>query len=192
MSDTPTLVRAVDTSAWQHPDGQPIDWGAVKSSGVGAAIHRIGQGLGYVDPWAKIDADATLGLGMPTACYYVAEPATTTVADAVHACLDMLTARDQGCFLDIEPTMIEGLSWADLSQWIRDFMAGLRAVDVVPGFYTDVSMFQSLAGCPWGERLWIAAPSYPPRFAWSIRQLAPASVPGIAVPVDIDQWWFPC
>lgn len=79
--------RGVDVSGWQHSDDKPIDWEAVRSSGVLWAFVKCsdGSGDGNFTKWAPVDVKAASDAGLRVGCYHFAVPGVSSsdlVADA--------------------------------------------------------------------------------------------------------------
>lgn len=118
--------KGIDIASWQHPGSAPIDWDAVRGSGVSFAIIKATEDTNYTNPYFLGDrADAT-GAGMVVGAYHYARPAapvTTAVDQARHFLAATGMTRTTGHLapvLDIEVT--GGLDPATLAVWTRAFM----------------------------------------------------------------------
>jgi len=77
-------IDGVDTAEYQHPDGAPIDWDAVRASGVEFATVKATRGLNVVDEYLATDLDAarTAGLAVAPYHFYTATSPDTGAAQA--------------------------------------------------------------------------------------------------------------
>jgi lysozyme len=63
-------IDGVDTAKYQHPGGAPIDWGAVKASGVEFATVKATRGLTTTDEYLATDLPAARNAGLAVAPYH--------------------------------------------------------------------------------------------------------------------------
>src|SRR5205823_1569338 len=74
----------VDTAKYQHPGGAPIDWAAVRASGVEFATVKATRGLNVTDEYLTTDLPAahTAGLAASPYHFYTGTAANTGGAQA--------------------------------------------------------------------------------------------------------------
>jgi GH25 family lysozyme M1 (1,4-beta-N-acetylmuramidase) len=213
-ADLARFPKGVDVSSHQHPDGRPIDWKAVRASGITFAFikadegprpsgeERAGRGAGrYTNPWFRRDGDGARAAGVLVGAYHYARPrkpvAATAEADA-RAFVTLTGPARRGAIppvLDLEET--GGLGARDITAWATRWMTTVEALTGrTPVLYTGLWFWNSyldgtgeLARHP----LWIARYAESPGLlpggwrAWSFWQFtARGRVPGIAVDVDIN------
>jgi lysozyme len=77
-------VDGVDTAKYQHPGGAPIDWKAVRTSGVEFATVKATRGTNVTDEYLATDLEAarTAGLAVAPYHFYTGTVANTGAAQA--------------------------------------------------------------------------------------------------------------
>ena len=63
-----------DLSAWQHPDGSPIDWQAVKNHGHDFALVKATEGTDYLNPHFNEDTNAMRAAGVLRGIHFTDVP----------------------------------------------------------------------------------------------------------------------
>ncbi|WP_079179069.1 GH25 family lysozyme [Streptomyces humi] len=63
-------VDGLDTAKYQHPDGAPIDWEAVRASGVEFATVKATRGLNVTDEYLATDLEGARAAGLAVAPYH--------------------------------------------------------------------------------------------------------------------------
>gem|GEM_PF-2975095 len=195
--------RGVDVSSWQHQNGAPIDWNAVKAAGNSFAVIKATESTTYTNPNFAPDKAGAQAAGLVVGAYHYAKPAlpiSTAVDQARHFLAvagNVNTPGQLAPVLDLETT--GGLNPTDLTAWAQAF---LREVESQTGrtpilytfrsFWTDkIANTQALAKYP----LWFAIyndnpdPGWLPGGwqKWLIWQYASSgSVPGITGRVDTN------
>ncbi|WP_230205134.1 GH25 family lysozyme [Parafrankia elaeagni] len=123
---SPAWPRGIDIASWQHPGSAPIDWNAVKGSGVSFAIVKATEGTNYTNPYFTGDRTAARQAGLTVGAYHYARPAapiSTAVDQARHFLAVTGLTRMAGHLapvLDIETT--GGLDPVALTAWTRAFL----------------------------------------------------------------------
>jgi GH25 family lysozyme M1 (1,4-beta-N-acetylmuramidase) len=197
-------TTGIDTSKWQHPNGQAVDWNAVRNSGVSFAFMKATDGPTYVDPWFATDWAAAGRAGLYRGAYMFAEPSlptTNALTDAQHfaATIGPVGLRDLPPVLDLEST--GGLDATQLSDWTATWLNEVtRLTGRTPIIYTGYYFWRgNLADTTRFSRypLWYARynldPVPGPLFGgwsrWSFWQWSSTgAVPGIAGNVDLDRF----
>jgi len=199
----------IDVSNYQHPNGAPIDWQAVRGSGISFAFIKATEGpiscTGslYTNSYFKSDWVAAAGVGLYRGAYHFARPgdiaSAITQARQFAAVVGSLNGPlDLPPVLDLEVTCGHSAStiaaWSHA--WINEVarLTGRHAIIATyPSFWsTSMEGDTSFANVP----LWIAtygpAPIVPPAWAfWTFWQSSSTStVPGISSLVDFD--YFCC
>lgn len=200
-------ARGIDVSNYQHPGGAPINWPAVRQSGVEFAFIKATEGpVGcggnyYTNPWFQRDWAESAAAGVYRGAYHFARPGD--VASAVNQARhfvqtvgNMNGPRDLPPVLDIESSC--GLDAAGIAAFARAWVYEVaRLTGRTPILYTyfyfwrdTVQADPSLGHLP----LWIATygprPMVPPPWGqWTFWQhSSTGAVPGIAGNVDLN--WF--
>ncbi|MFF6807076.1 GH25 family lysozyme [Streptomyces sp. NPDC012616] len=77
-------IDGLDTAKYQHPDGAPIDWAAVRAAGVEFATVKATRGLDVTDAYLASDMNAARAVGLAVAPYhfYTGTAAGTGTAQA--------------------------------------------------------------------------------------------------------------
>jgi lysozyme len=200
-------ARGIDVSNYQHQDDKPIDWPAVRASGVEFAFikateGRVGcRGESYTNGWLKRDWDEAGAAGIYRGAYHFARPGgpEVAIAEAQHfaaAVGPMNGPLDLPPVLDLETSC--GLPPAQLSVYVRTWVDEVtkltgRSPIIYTGYYNwkdrmaDDASFGHLP-------LWVATygprPLVPPAwYGWMFWQHTDkATVPGIEGNVDMN--WF--
>jgi GH25 family lysozyme M1 (1,4-beta-N-acetylmuramidase) len=69
-----TITKAFDTSRWNHPNDEPIDFSAAYADGYRIWNGRASVGSYYIDPWFRRDFDAARAAGFICVPYHVTTP----------------------------------------------------------------------------------------------------------------------
>ncbi|MCQ9131870.1 MULTISPECIES: GH25 family lysozyme [Streptomyces] len=77
-------IDGLDTAKYQHPGGAPIDWKAVRASGVEFATVKATRGMNVTDEYLATDLEAARAAGLAVAPYhfYTGSAADTGAAQA--------------------------------------------------------------------------------------------------------------
>jgi GH25 family lysozyme M1 (1,4-beta-N-acetylmuramidase) len=194
-------TRGVDISSYQHPGGLPINWVAVRSSGIRYAYVKATEGVSYTNPWFRRDWQGAGNAGLYRGAYHYARPRyplSTAELDAqrfVQLTGSMRGPMDLAPALDLEET--GGLSPAALTAWTQRWLVaaelatGRRPI-IYSGWafwktaYADTSLFA-------GYELWMArwASRQPGPLpggwsGWKVWQYGTTFVPGIVGAVDAN------
>jgi GH25 family lysozyme M1 (1,4-beta-N-acetylmuramidase) len=188
------MIKGIDTSSWNHPEGAGINFAQVKASGIDIAIQRASEGLGLVvrgflnnsvDYYYPYDAPAALAAGLTTGAYHGLDPLSDIAAQA-----DLfLTTVGDGIgirALDVEPVVQQQVSAATARSQIAQFRDIVSSkLNRPTALYCDEARAQWLGITP----EWLASYGSPPPAASAFWQTGDTgSVPGIVGAVDTDQW----
>jgi GH25 family lysozyme M1 (1,4-beta-N-acetylmuramidase) len=196
-------VLGVDTSHWQHPANQAINWKLLPAQGYQWAVMKAVEGTTYIDPSFAQDWAAAGNAGLIRGAYDFAAP-TNHPADAVVEARHLvavsgpLRARNTlPPVLDLEVS--NGLTPAQLVAWTRAWIDTAQALTGRrPIIYTGLSFWQTAMGNSkafTGYPLWLAAyrstpPPAPggwPNFTmWQYSSTG--RVTGIPASVDLDRF----
>ena len=169
--------RGVDVSSWQHPDGEPIDWNAVRNAGIRFAIIKATEGTSYTNPYFAGDRADAAAAGLGVGAYHYARPAlpiSTAVDQARHFLAATGQTRTPGHLapvLDIEVT--GGLDAKALADWTRAF---LEEVETQTGRTPIIYTYRSFWTDQMGNTKEFA--QYPFWFAIYNNQSTPGWLPG--------------
>ncbi len=137
-------LMGVDVSKYQHDDGRPIDWNAVKRSGQTFAFLKATGGSNRVDPWFTREWAAAGRAGMVRGAYHYADPSSNPEAQAalvVQTVGSTREANNLGIVLDLETD--GGLAPAALAAWAHRFLDAVEArTGRTPILYTYVYFWQ--------------------------------------------------
>ncbi|MFS8935812.1 glycoside hydrolase family 25 protein [Corynebacterium sp. c25Ua_89] len=125
---TSGATTGIDIANHQHPGGAPINWGEVKSDDQSFAFVKATEGSDWTNPHFITDSNAAAASGLKVGAYHYARPASSATRQAAHFAAQLALVPNQTLppVLDIE--VDEGLSSAQLEQWIRDFTTELRTL----------------------------------------------------------------
>jgi GH25 family lysozyme M1 (1,4-beta-N-acetylmuramidase) len=196
----------VDVSVYQHPNGQPIDWRAVRRYGVRFALVKADEGPKaggsyYTNSWFKKDWNGAIAAGIATGAYHYARPRLplyTAQQDARHFVNTVgsgLGGAGMPPVLDLEES--GGLSSANLGAWAQSFLSEVqRLTGRQPMIYTALWFWNSYMGATTklsSYPLWIANYASTPGLmpggwsGWNFWQYTGSGrVPGIPAEVDVN------
>jgi lysozyme len=189
-----STVQGIDVSEFQGS----ISWGQVAASGRGFAIARVSDGTGHPDPTFAANWEGIKAAGMVRGVYqfFRASEDPTAQANIVVGAIGRMAPGDLPPVADVE--VMDGQSGAtlvtNLATWVNVIEARLGVTPMIysaPGFWDPLPSTGQFAG----ETLWVAnwqvnCPDTPtPWGGWAFWQYADnGSVPGIAGPVDLDEF----
>lgn len=180
-------LKVIDISSWQHPNNAEIDWHKVAASGVQGVIIKATQGVWYVNPFFKGDAEGALEAGLVVGAYHFAEPGRTAAGDQAahfHGAVAGLELA-LGLWLDLEENGT--LGDYELAPWAEEFLQAIDTPQAPAGLYVNINYAGKVSQLVPTHPLWLANPSgtqnaYQPK----IVQTGQGSVDGIDGAVDLD------
>lgn len=179
------MIEVLDVSS-NNP--HPINWRAVKASGVAAVIVKITEGGGahsYINPCAAQDIAGARAAGLPVAAYHFLHPTLS-----IQLQLALILKHLNGCdFVWVDSETAEA-SWT-AEGLATHAMCNALAPHVKTGLYSNPNFLGNMAGAPWSYVLWLA--EYGPRASYhnTLWQFTDAAkVPGIAAPCDLSSSWL--
>lgn len=205
-------VTGIDIASWQHPTGQPIDWGAVRRAGHAFAFIKATEGASspgggrYTNPWFAQDWVGAGAAGLYRGAYHYAQP-TANPADAIGDARHFVrvTGTMNGA-LDLPPVFDleehNGLAPAQVAAWSSAWLGEVqRLTGRQPMIYTGPWFWDRYVNSAafGGYPLWIASYGVSadtvarqiPRgwSSWTIWQwTSSGTVPGIVGPVDLNRF----
>lgn len=175
----------IDVSEYQHPNGAPIDYAAVRASGVDWVCVKVNEAMGGVGPHFVADVVGFRGVGCETLLYHFARPTSTDAAAAGAHFADLcdMTDRTLERVLDLEDG--EALGWDALTDWaVRCCAAAGVTVLYLNRYYLT---HLHLAAFPPDLRLWVAWPGQlTVPFGLYAVQYGQQGVAGIVGDVDVN------
>ena len=205
-------VQGVDVAAYQHPDGENINWNRVAKSGIQFAAIKATEGTYYKNPFALTDLAEAKAAGLSVMAYVFAVPngnggsaSGAAQADYLINYLASAGRRLPPIALDIEynPYGAEcyGLSQSAMRSWIAQFSREVLAkTGQDPVIYGPVPWWQDCTGgtsrfaqFPLWVPYWTTAPRPVVTHGWSNYSFwqysSAGTVAGIHAPgnVDLDQ-----
>lgn len=203
-------IDGIDVSRWQHPNGSPIDWAAVRGSGQRFVFIKATEGAtatqpAYVNPYFAGDWADAGAAGLLRGAYHYAQPSMPADSALIQARNFVATTgsmqgpADLPPVLDVEAT--NGVSPPDMVTWIATWLFEVeRLTGRRPIIYTGLSFWNNQVGgsTAFGAyRLWFAryvsgpTPGPLPNgfLTWTFWQRSPTGrVPGIAAAVDLNTY----
>lgn len=180
-------LKAIDVSAWQHPNGAAIDWPQVRASGVTGVVIKATQGVWYRNPDFHADAAAAAAAGLVVGAYHFAgvlHDGAAQEAAYFHAAVQGV-ACPLGYWLDLETT--GGLAWFDLGAWMDEWLTAVHTPVTPAGAYLNLDFANQLLTVHPVPRLWLANPSGDANpYAPFMIQTGTGPVAGIVGAVDLD------
>jgi hypothetical protein len=182
--------KGIDTSHWNHRDGKPIDWAAVRADGYDWVAIKITEATNFVDPFGLADCVGAQEAGLEVVCYHFARPYASGPQAQAQFFEEHIPMQAQNCkrMLDLEDG--RQLGWDQLADWTQGFLSAKRT-DLVylPGSY--------LAGLkatkqPMLVEFVLADPSNDhDRTGMAVVQTGQGHVSGIVGLVDLDDVHYP-
>lgn len=180
-------AKGIDVSSWQHPDGKPIDWHAVREAGYTFAIVKATQGTDWANSWLERDLDDAFAAGLLTGAYHYFVAGQDPVAQA-HWFKEHLAGLhfDLHAWLDFEVAPVA--QWT-MAGWANGFLEACKPERPGVGLYADLSMWEELKGANVAPpALWIAAwDTVEPPPGATIWQTGQSEVPGVPASCDVDR-----
>lgn len=202
----PSGLKGVDVAAFQHPNGEPIDWAQVAAAGYKYAFIKATEGSYYINPYYASDRAQAEAAGIIVAGYHFANPSYSSGAlQADYA----LNASDYAADGQTLPFIVDleydpyssnecyGLSPAQMVSWIGAFTAEIkRRTGQTTIIYTTADWWNKCTGSSTAfgaDPVWVAAydtstPALP--VGWNDyaywQYTSTATVPGIAYQGHVD------
>lgn len=180
-------AKGIDISTWQHPNGEPIDWEAVRADGVTFAIVKATQGTTWANPWLARDLDDAFAAGLFTGAYHYYEAGNDPTAQAAwfKQHLTGLTL-DLHAWLDYEVAPQQSFVMAGQ---VNQFLEAMKPERPGCGLYASLSMWTELQGANVSPpALWVADwGGTPPKGATIWQESEQGQVKGVPGSVDLDR-----
>ncbi len=176
-------------------NSHPIDWAAVKASGIAAVIVKLTEGDDYVNPFAAADCADARKAGLLVAGYHFVHP-----EQSVGAQLAWLKAHLFGCRLVVIDSELNNAGkpdwtmttahWSQVAVATRSMLLGAHVFAADAMLYSSPGFIANLTGAPWGHPLWLAdySPTRPAG-AQLWQYTDSATVPGITGGVDRSHFY---
>lgn len=182
-------IQGIDVSKWQGP----IDWQAVKGSGVEFVIIKCTEGTAYIDPLFAEHWDGAKGAGLLVSAYHMLWPNLSASKQAAHF-LNTMGDREPDFPLALDVELRGG---GNIGAVVEEVLLALEAGDGRrPIIYTAQSVWGDIVGWApgWHEYpLWVAdydaaTPAMPSGWdSYTFWQYSSTgSVPGISGNVDLN------
>jgi GH25 family lysozyme M1 (1,4-beta-N-acetylmuramidase) len=131
-------LQGVDVAAYQHPDGQAIDWKRVARSGIQFAAIKATEGTYYQNPFALTDLAQAKAAGLSVIAYEFAVPNGNGGSASPQAQADYLVKYLDSAGGPLPPIMLDieynpygevcyGLSQSAMRSWIAHFSDEIQA-----------------------------------------------------------------
>lgn len=188
-----------DLSAWQHPDGSPIDWQAVKNHGHDFALVKATEGTDYLNPHFNEDTNAMRAAGVLRGAYHFPDFGSSPEEQALFYVRNVFTQNVLGSLppiLDVERNNGQPAHvLIDLMhRWLNtvQVLTGRQPIIYTcPGFWkTAVNNTNEFANYPLWVADWNGGPAPELIGGWNNwvfwQTTDRASIPGISVPSDAN------
>lgn len=183
------MRKGIDVSNYQHPYGTPIDYPAVKGSGIDWCAVLMGDGLHFTNPYRLRDADGFRSVGIETCAYFFGRPEQGDPEGQAYRFAELV--KDAGPFskliLDVETGV--PLSWDAISTWIHRF----ETKCLFDLFYSNEYYLTHLSTITSFPRwtVWAARPGDQANTTGAaVVQYGQGAVPGISGAVDLNNVWY--
>ena len=179
-------ANMIDVSAWQHPNGEAIDWHAVARSGIKAAMVKATEGTSYANPYLVQDVWGARAAGLLVGCYHFSHPGLTEPEEQAAYALGVVDKLPLTLGLANDFEVTEGLPWDKLSPWARGFHTYTRTKQHLAPLYLNRYFADNLPGFPWALNIWLASPGAVPRYQVWAWQSGAGQVPGVPGDCDVN------
>lgn len=183
-------LKVVDISS-DNP--HPIDWHAVKASGVVALIEKVSEGTDYVDPVAEGDIAGARAAGLLVAAYHFLHPtesaATQVSLFAAHLYGCHMAVVDSEYSVNADPTdwSMTPAQWASVASVTKGVLDGISSHVNRRMLYGSPGFTPNMMGAPWNLPWWAAAyGSRQPSGSTLWQYTDVGSCPGIQGDVDLS------
>ncbi|MCW2725891.1 MAG: glycoside hydrolase family 25 [Frankiales bacterium] len=196
-------IAGTDVASYQHPNGTPISWSAVKSSGQSFTFIKATESVNYTNPHFASDYAAAAGAGLYRGAYHFARP-SLGAGSAVEQARFFASVIGPQTRAGMLPPVLDleqsgGLNRDQLIGWTSTFLTTLQSLTGrTPILYSFPSFLQNSLGSTTALRgypLWIAhytgapAPSTPGFTTYAFWQYSSSgTVPGISGRVDMNRF----
>ena len=145
VSSSTVLANGIDVSRWNHNiDANntylPIDWDAVKASGVDFVILKAGSTTGGIEPTFEMDYAGARAAGLEIGAYFYTYSKTVDeVKNDVKNLLGWLEGKkfEYPIYFDLEDPSIEDLPQTVISDMCAEFISMLQANGYYAGLYSN-------------------------------------------------------
>lgn len=178
------MRKGIDVSAWQHVNGQTIDYAAVAAAGFEWAAVEVNLGNGGLASTATADARGFRDVGLDVVLYHFAYPTQFNASECAaifRAYCEQIDPSMPRC-LDIERGY--ELGWVTLAQWCErfDVEAGVN----VDYYNQNYRANLHAAGYLHASREWVAIPGAVDNEGLYAVQYSTEHVPGIGPATDVN------
>lgn len=145
VNNSDVLAKGIDVSRWNHElnlknEYIPLDWAAIKASGVDFVILKAGSTKSGIEPTFEMDYEGARAAGLEIGIYYYTY--ATTVEEIKKDAEDLLTwivgkQFEYPIYLDLEDPSLEGLGKNLLSDMCEAFISALQAEGYYAGLYAN-------------------------------------------------------
>lgn len=181
-------AKGIDVSSWQHPAGEPIDWHAVRDSGVTFAMLKATQGGFYRNPWFIRDSEDAFAAGLLVGAYHFFDGSVSPAEQAGNFKGTIAgQPLDLGCWLDFE--IAPSAQWT-LAAYVNGFMEACKPERQGIGLYCGLPMWEELKGASVAPAaLWLSGEGFNvPATGAVLWTQGPKDCPG--VPASADLVWL--
>lgn len=142
---TEVLARGIDVSRWNHKlDAKdnylPLDWNAIKSSGVDFVILKAGSTKTGIEPTFEMDYEGARAAGLEIGVYFYTYSTTLAgVKSDVQNLMSWLEGKmfEYPIYLDLEDPSLEVLPLNTIEDMCIEFISTLQANGYYAGLYTN-------------------------------------------------------
>lgn len=170
----------IDTSGEQHPNGAPIDWHAVKASGVSGVYVKLSEG-GVMDPHGQQDVRDAAAAGLDVGVYHFSRPDLNRGTAGAQAEAAAFNSFRAGLPCNCPPAL--DTETQPITQAWNDAWFAAVGDNAIGYTYRSARNTLSLPD----SRVWIAFPNGP-RGDYLGVQYGQGPVAGVPDSVDLD--WF--
>ena len=140
------LAKGIDVSRWNHPtdpdNGEylPLDWEAIKASGVDFVILKAGSTNSGIEPTFEMDYAGARAAGLEIGVYFYTYSSTVEdIAKDAATLMEWLDGKmfEYPIYLDLEDSSLEALGKDILSDMCAAFISALQSNGYYAGLYSN-------------------------------------------------------
>lgn len=145
VAQSTVLAKGIDVSRYNHKldtndNYAPLDWAAIKASGVDFVILKAGSTKSGIEPTFEMDYAGARDAGLEIGAYYYTYSSTLDGirADA-QSLLEWLKGKkfEYPIYFDLEDPSLEALSKSMLSEMCKTFISVLQSEGYYAGLYSN-------------------------------------------------------
>ncbi len=145
VEQSKVLAKGIDVSRWNHNlDANnnyiPLDWNAIKASGVNFVIIKAGSTKSGIEPTFEMDYEGARAAGLEIGVYFYTYSTTLEgIKKDANDLMGWLEGKifEYPIYLDLEDPSLEALPQSLLGEMCAEFISALQAKGYYAGLYSN-------------------------------------------------------